>query len=256
MTEPEEKPKKPKVALPKKPDQAKGKQDKKPPAAETASTPKKSGQAKGKQAQKPPVEGAVVAPKPKSDYIPRLHKLYRERVAPDLMKKFGFTNPMLAPKLIKIVLNIGVGTLHQDPKLAESLADELKIITGQKPVFTRARKSISNFKLRQGMMVGCSVTLRQWQMYEFFDRLISIAIPRIRDFRGLGDRSFDGRGNYTFGVKEQIIFPEIDYDKVVKIHGMDITICTSARNDEEAFELLRAFGFPIRHRTPGQKEAD
>lgn len=187
-------------------------------------------------------------PVPK-DYVPRLLKLYNEQISAALQKKFGFKNVNLIPKLNKIVLNVGIGSMHSDAKLAESVAAELQLISGQKPVFRKAKQSISNFKLRQGMVVGCMVTLRWKRMYEFFDRLISYVIPRVRDFRGLSDRSFDGRGNYSFGVKEQIIFPEIDYDKVVNIHGMDITITTTARNDEEALELLKGFGFPIRQRS-------
>lgn len=182
-------------------------------------------------------------------YVPAMKKAYSEKVIPHLQKQFGFTNPMLIPHLEKITLNIGIGNLHADSKLAESIAKELSDMTGQKPVFTRAKKSISNFKLRQGMIVGCRVTLRRERMYEFLERLIGIVIPRMRDFRGLNDKSFDGRGNYTFGIKEQIVFPEIDYDKVVQIHGLDITISTSARNDEEALELLRGFGFPFKQRS-------
>ena len=190
-----------------------------------------------------------------ADYKPRLLKTYQDSIVPELKKQFGYANPMLIPKLDKIVLNVGIGTLHQDTKLAESIASEFRIVTGQQPVLTRARLSISNFKLRQGMLVGCKVTLRRFRMYEFLDRLISIVIPRIRDFRGLSDKSFDGRGNFTFGVKEQIIFPEIDYDDVVKIHGMDISLCTSARTDEEAMMLLRGFGFPFRHKPASQDAA-
>jgi len=229
--------------------------EKKPKAA-----PKPSGE-KGAKGKGKPAAGKAAAPKPEAaalpvDYKPRLLKIYRGQLAAELTKKFGYGNPNLVPAVRKVVLNVGSGTLHQDPKLAESVSDELAVISGQKPVFTRAHKSISNFKLRQGMMIGCRVTLRGWLMYEFLDRLISIAIPRIRDFRGLSDRSFDGRGNYTFGVKEQIIFPEIDYDKVVKIHGMDITIATSARNDEEAMALLSGFGFPFRRSgRGGEREA-
>jgi len=184
-----------------------------------------------------------------SDYTPRLKQVYIEQITPDLKKKFNFKNKHLIPKLDKIVLNVGIGTMHQDAKLTESVVEEIALISGQKPVLTRAKKSISNFKLREKMIVGCRVTLRCNRMYEFFDRLISVVIPRVRDFRGLSDRSFDGRGNYTFGIKEQIIFPEIDYDKVVNIHGMDITVVTTARNDEEALELLKGFGFPFYRRT-------
>lgn len=189
------------------------------------------------------------------DYTPRLKTLYDDKIVPAMQEKFSYKNPMLIPRLSKIVLNVGIGTMHQDQKLADSVQDEMKLISGLKPVMTRARKSIANFKLRQHMLVGCRVTLRKTQMYEFFDRLISIVIPRIRDFRGMSDRSFDGRGNYNFGIKEQIVFPEIDYDNVVKIHGMDISIATTARTDEEALELLRGFGFPFHRRTAEDQEA-
>lgn len=204
--------------------------------------------AKGKKSK------VEIKPIPK-DYMPRLVKKYRDQITSDLQKQFDLGNPMLVPKLEKIVLNVGDGTLHSDSKLADSVVQEIEAIAGQKPVLTRARLSISNFKLRQGMVVGCKVTLRGKIMFEFFDRLISIVIPRIRDFRGLGDKSFDGRGNYTFGVKEQIIFPEIDYDKVVQMHGMDITICTSAPNDEQAFALLKGFGFPFRQHSDSEEAA-
>lgn len=181
-------------------------------------------------------------------YEPRLQKLYGDKVVSELKKQFSIKNQMLIPNLDKIVLNVGNGTLHSDAKLAESIVSELRLISGQQPVLTKARLSISNFKLRQGMIVGCRVTLRGFRMWEFLDRLISIVIPRIRDFRGLTDKSFDGRGNYTFGIKEQIIFPEIDYDKVVKIHGMDLTICTTAKTDEEGRAILKLLGFPFRQR--------
>ncbi|MBT3231586.1 MAG: 50S ribosomal protein L5 [Calditrichaeota bacterium] len=211
--------------------------------AKGAKGSKKSGASKGKGKGK--VAKSIPLP---ADYQPRLKKMYTERVSGELEKQFEYKNKMLIPSLQKIVLNVGDGTLHSDSKLAESILQEMTTVSGQKPVLTRARLSISNFKLRQGMVVGCRVTLRSRIMYEFLDRLISIIIPRIRDFRGLSDKSFDGRGNYSFGVKEQIIFPEIDYDKVVKIHGMDITICTSASTDEEALALLSGFGFPFRRR--------
>ena len=199
---------------------------------------------KGSEKKKKPEK--VEIPALPEGYIPRLKEMYDKQVSAALNKKFSYRNANIIPKLTKIVLNVGAGTLHQDARLAESIAEELGLISGQKPVFTKAKKSISNFKLREGMTIGCCVTLRRERMYEFFDRLITYVIPRIRDFRGLSDRSFDGRGNYTFGIKEQIIFPEIDYDKVVSIHGMDITICTTAKNDEEAKELLKGFGFPFR----------
>lgn len=205
----------------------------------------------GKTTKKRKTAPKTVAPSKTAGYTSRLKDLYQKQIVKDLIKKFNYKNKMLVPRLSKIVLNVGLGTLHQDQKLADSIAEEMALMSGLKPVFTRARQSISNFKLRQGMIVGCRVTLRRNMMYEFFDRLITIVIPRVRDFRGLSDKSFDGRGNYTFGVKEQIIFPEIDYDKVLRIHGMDISISTTARTDEEALELLKGFGFPFRQR-PGE----
>ncbi|MHB1586743.1 MAG: 50S ribosomal protein L5 [Acidiferrobacteraceae bacterium] len=176
----------------------------------------------------------------------RMQEFYRERVVPDLMKKFGYGNVMQIPRLEKITLNMGVGEALADKKIMDNAVGDLERISGQKPVVTRARKSIAAFKVREGWPVGCKVTLRRARMYEFFDRLVSIAIPRIRDFRGLSFRAFDGRGNYSMGVHEQIIFPEIDYDKIDAIRGLDITITTTAKTDEEARALLAAFGFPIR----------
>jgi large subunit ribosomal protein L5 len=183
---------------------------------------------------------------------PRLKTHYRMHVRPKLQQEFGFTNPHEVPNLVKVVLNVGVGTGAKDQKLLESVVDELGAITGQKAVVNRARMSISNFGLREGAPVGVSVTLRRDRMWYFLDRLISTAIPRVRDFRGLGTRSFDGRGNYTMGIREQIIFPEINYDKVRKIHGMDITIVTTTEKDDEAFALLRELGFPFRGHVPVQ----
>jgi large subunit ribosomal protein L5 len=183
---------------------------------------------------------------------PRLKAHYDGHVRPKLQEEFGFANPHQIPALEKVVLNVGVGEASKDQKLLESVLDELGIITGQKPLMQRARKSVSNFQLREGMPVGASVTLRRDKMWYFLDRLISTAIPRVRDFRGLRTRSFDGRGNYTMGVREQIIFPEIDYDDVRKIHGMDITIVTSTDKDDEAFALLRELGFPFRGHVPVQ----
>ncbi|CUU01185.1 LSU ribosomal protein L5P [Candidatus Thermokryptus mobilis] len=180
--------------------------------------------------------------------VPRLKKLYRDVIIPEMMKKFGYKSVMQVPRLVKIVVNMGVGQATQDPKLLEMAMKELAKITGQQPVIRRAKKSISNFKLRAGMAIGCKVTLRRERMYEFLDRLINAAIPRIRDFRGLSDKSFDGRGNYTLGIKEHIIFPEINVDEVERIFGMDITIVTTAKTDEEAYELLRLFGMPFRKR--------
>ncbi|MCU0606339.1 MAG: 50S ribosomal protein L5 [Candidatus Edwardsbacteria bacterium] len=175
----------------------------------------------------------------------RLKDKYQQDVKPALIKKFGFSSPMQAPRLSKIVINMGIGEGTQDPKLVEAAAKDLAAITGQKPSVRRAKKSIANFKLRAGVPVGTMVTLRGDRMYEFFDRLVSVAIPRIRDFRGVPARSFDGRGNYTLGLKEQIIFPEINYDKVVKTFGMDVTIVTTAANDEQARELLSLMGMPF-----------
>lgn len=177
--------------------------------------------------------------------LPRLKKIYLDKVIGELSAKFGYTNVMEAPRLMKVVINMGVGEGSRDIKLLDAATNDLMQITGQKPVVTRAKKSIANFKIREGMPVGCKVTLRSNRMYEFFDRLVNIAIPRIRDFRGLSPHSFDGRGSYTFGIREQLIFPEIDLDKVVRTQGMDITIVTSAKSDEEARELLRYLGMPF-----------
>jgi large subunit ribosomal protein L5 len=182
--------------------------------------------------------------------MPRLQQHYHEHVRPRMTELFGYTNPHQVPAIEKVKINVGVGDASKNQKLLESVVDELGQITGQKAMVTRARKSISNFSLREGMPVGASVTLRSRQMYEFLDRLVSVAVPRIRDFRGLRSRSFDGRGNYTMGVKEQIIFPEIEYDRVNKIHGMDITVVTTTDRDDEALALLREMGFPFRDETP------
>jgi large subunit ribosomal protein L5 len=176
----------------------------------------------------------------------RLKDKYLKEVVPAFLKKFGYKNPMQVPRLEKIVINMGTGDAIQDAKLLDGAMQELGAITGQKPMIKRAKKAISNFKLKAGVPIACSLTLRKNKMYEFFDRLVSIAIPRIRDFRGMPTKSFDGRGNYTIGIKEQIIFPEVDYDKVAKIRGMNITICTTAKTDEESAELLKALGMPFR----------
>lgn len=183
---------------------------------------------------------------------PRLQAHYEGYVRTKLQTEFGFANPHQIPKLQKIVLNVGVGGAAKDQKLLESVVEELGLITGQKANMNRARKSISNFQLREGMPVGASVTLRRARMWFFLDRLISTAIPRIRDFRGLGTRSFDGRGNYTMGIREQIIFPEINFDDVKQIHGMDLTFVTSTQKDDEGFALLRELGFPFRGEVPVQ----
>ena len=181
-----------------------------------------------------------------ADYKPRLIDKYKNEVAPHLQKKFGYKNVHQIPRLEKISINAGVGEAIQDSKALEGAVSDITLISGQKPVITKAKKSISNFKLRQGMKIGTKVTLRKDNMWEFIDRFISIAIPRIRDFRGFSDKAFDGRGNYSLGVKEQIIFPEINVDKIDKIRGMDITFVTSANTDEEAYELLLSLGFPFK----------
>jgi len=186
---------------------------------------------------------------------PRLQRYYEEQVRAKLQEQFGFKTPMQVPKMQKIVINVGLGEATKNAKLLDSVVDEIGLITGQKAVIRRAKKAISNFGLRQGMPVGVSVTLRRVKMWEFMDRFINAAIPRIRDFRGLPTRSFDGRGNYTLGVKEQLIFPEIDYDKVAQVHGMDITFVTSADRDDEGMALLRELGMPFRGETPVQVNA-
>ncbi|MDK9700215.1 MAG: 50S ribosomal protein L5 [bacterium] len=175
-----------------------------------------------------------------------MQETYKEKVIPALMEKLKLTNPMQVPKLVKIVINVGVGKGHEEAKLLESVVGEVSSITGMKPIVTKAKKSISNFKLREGMPIGVKTTLRRTVMWEFLDRFFNLAVPRIRDFRGVSDKSFDGRGNYTLGIKEQIIFPEINYDSVEKLHGMDITFVTTALNDEHARELLRELGMPFR----------
>lgn len=181
---------------------------------------------------------------------PRLKEKYNQEIAPKLFQELALANPMQTPTIDKIVVNMGLGAANQDRKVIEQATDELSLITGQKPRINQARKSIAGFKLREGTPIGVSVTLRGRRMWEFFDRLVSVAIPRIRDFRGLNPNSFDGRGNYTFGVTEQLIFPEINFDDVSATRGMDITICTTADTNEEAKALLDAFGFPFR-RTAG-----
>ena len=193
-------------------------------------------------------KAAKTAAKPSkkpADYTPRLRKDYDERIAKAMTEKFGYKNALEVPKLEKIVINMGVGEATQDKKKVEQAAAEMQLISGQKPVITKAKKSIAQFKLREGMPIGCKVTLRRDRMFEFLDRLVTIALPRVRDFRGLNPKSFDGRGNYAMGLKEQIVFPEINYDQIEKVRGMDIIITTTARTDEEARELLRLFNFPF-----------
>jgi large subunit ribosomal protein L5 len=224
--------------------------DEKPKSEEKPKKPKGGGekQEKGKtpQAAAPKKgEKAEKQARPKEKVVARLSLTYPKEVVPTLMKRFNYKSVMQVPRLDKIAINIGVGQATQDPKLVEAAARDLEAITGQKVVITRAKKSISNFKLREKMPIGCRVTLRRHIMYEFLDRFISVSVPRIRDFRGLSDKSFDGRGNYTIGIKEHTIFPEIDVDKIAKVFGMDITFVTTAKTDQEAYELLKAFGMPF-----------
>jgi large subunit ribosomal protein L5 len=188
---------------------------------------------------------AAKKPAKAADYQPRLKSDYEERIVKAMTEKFGYKNRMEVPRLDKIVLNMGVGEATQDKKKVETAAAEMEKIAGQKPVIAKAKKSIAQFKLREGMPIGCKVTLRRDRMYEFLDRLVTIALPRVRDFRGLNAKSFDGRGNYAMGLKEQIIFPEINYDQIDKVRGMDVIITTTAKTDEEARELLRLFNFPF-----------
>jgi large subunit ribosomal protein L5 len=180
-----------------------------------------------------------------SKYTPRLRRDYDERIVEAMTEKFGYKNRLEVPKIDKIVINMGVGEGAQDKKKTETAAAEMELIAGQKPVISKAKKSIAQFKLREGMPIGVKVTLRRERMYEFLDRLVTIALPRVRDFRGLNPRSFDGRGNYAMGLKEQIVFPEINYDRIEKVRGMDIIVTTTAKTDEEARELLRLFNFPF-----------
>jgi large subunit ribosomal protein L5 len=176
----------------------------------------------------------------------RLSETYHKDLKPALTKEFSYKSPMEVPQLKKIILNMGLGEAIQNIKVLDTAMEELALIAGQRPIVTRARKSIASFKLREGMPIGCMVTLRRERMYDFFDKLVNVALPRVRDFRGLSDRSFDGRGNYTLGIKEHIIFPEIDYDKIDKIKGLNITIVTSAKTDEEGKSLLKMMGMPFR----------
>jgi large subunit ribosomal protein L5 len=229
----------------------KPKAEKQPKQAQQPDAPKK--QAGGKQAgEKPRADKKAGAPKaaaPKQSlegYTPRMRKHYEEVVRPKLIEEFGYKNPMEVPQIDKIVLNMGVGESTADSKKASVAAEDLALIAGQKPVITKARKAISQFKVRENMPIGCKVTLRKTRMYEFLDRLVTIALPRVRDFRGLNPKSFDGRGNYALGIKEHIIFPEINYDKAEAMWGMDVVITTTARTDDEARALLKHFNFPFR----------
>ncbi|HAR46706.1 MAG TPA: 50S ribosomal protein L5 [Nitrospiraceae bacterium] len=219
-----------------------------------AAVPKKAAKAPAKAAKKdakkaaPSAEAKAAAPARPKEAAPaqRLREKYLKTVVPALIKEFSYSSSMQAPKIVKIVLNVGMGEAITNAKALDHAVDELGRITGQRPVVTRAKKSIANYKLREGMPIGCSVTLRRARMYEFLDRLISAALPRIRDFKGVSPKSFDGRGNYSMGVKEQVIFPEIEIDKIDSIHGMDIAIVTTAKTDEEGRALLGHFGMPFR----------
>jgi large subunit ribosomal protein L5 len=201
---------------------------------------------KAEKAEAPKPEKVAEKPSKKpADYTPRLKADYEDRIVKAMTERFGYKNRFEVPKLEKIVINMGVGEATQDKKKVETAAAEMQAIAGQKPVITKAKKSIAQFKLREGMPIGCKVTLRRDRMFEFLDRLVTIALPRVRDFRGLNPRSFDGRGNYALGLKEQIIFPEVNYDQIDKVRGMDVIITTTAKTDEEARELLRLFNFPF-----------
>jgi large subunit ribosomal protein L5 len=211
-------------------------------AAPKAEAPKQADKAAKADA---PARSEKKASKMPADYTPRLKADYDQRIVPAMIERFGYKNKLEVPKLEKIVINMGVGEATQDKKRVETAAAEMERIAGQKPVITKAKKSIAQFKLREGMPIGCKVTLRRDRMYEFLDRLVTIALPRVRDFRGLNPKSFDGRGNYAMGLREQIIFPEINYDQIDQVRGMDVIVTTTAKTDEEARELLRLFNFPF-----------
>jgi large subunit ribosomal protein L5 len=226
----------------KKPKQAKSE-------APKGSAPKQAapkGEGKAKAAAKEGGEAKAKTPRAPSDYKPRLRAKYDQEIKAQLRDKFGYKNPMQVPTITKIVLNMGIGEGVADRKKVDNAAQDLSMIAGQKAVITKSRKSIATYKLRDGQAIGCKVTLRKQRMYDFLDRLVNIALPRIRDFRGLNPKSFDGRGNYSLGIKEHIVFPEIDFDKVTDSWGLDITVCTTARTDDEARALLTAFNFPFR----------
>jgi large subunit ribosomal protein L5 len=228
----------------KKPKQAKG--DAPKGGAKQAAPKGEAKQAKAKAPARDGAEPKAKAPRERSDYKPRLRAIYDEEIKTELREKFGYKNPMQVPTISKIVLNMGIGEGVADRKKVENAANDLSMIAGQKAVITKSRKSIATYKLRDGQAIGCKVTLRKQRMYDFLDRLVNIALPRIRDFRGLNPKSFDGRGNYSLGIKEHIIFPEIDFDKAGETWGMDVTVCTTARTDDEARALLTAFNFPFR----------
>ena len=207
---------------------------------------KKATQAKAQEAKAKGADKGEKKPRQKSDYVARLKTMYESEIRPKLTKDRGYTNPFQVPKITKIVLNMGIGEGVADRKKVDNAAGDLSLIAGQKAVITKSRKSIATYKLRDGQAIGCKVTLRKARMYDFLDRLVNIALPRVRDFRGLNPKSFDGRGNYSLGIKEYTVFPEIDFDKVTDTWGLDITVCTSARTDDEARALLTAFNFPFR----------
>jgi large subunit ribosomal protein L5 len=211
-----------------------------------AKAPKAAKPAKGEAGGAAPAPKAKAPAAPEEKVTPRMRTFYDEVVRPKMTEQFGYKNPMQVPRIEKVVLNMGIGEGVNDRKKVDAAATDLALIAGQKAVITKARKSIANFKLRDGQAIGCKVTLRKGRMYEFVDRLVNIALPRVRDFRGLNPKSFDGGGNCTIGIKEHIVFPEIDYDKAAEIWGMDITVCTTAKNDDEARALLTAFNFPFR----------
>jgi large subunit ribosomal protein L5 len=227
--------------------------------AKPAAAPKGEKPAAGAKADKPagakekaPKKGAEKAGVENANaglpenYVPRLRKHYDDVIKPEMIKKFGYKNVMQVPRISKIVLNMGIGEATQDSKLVNVAASELEKIAGQKPVLTKSRRAIAQFKIRENLAIGAKVTLRKVRMYEFLDRLVTVALPRVRDFRGLADRSFDGHGNFAMGIKEHIIFPEIDYDKIDRVWGLDVIVCTTAKTDDEARALLDAFNFPFR----------
>jgi large subunit ribosomal protein L5 len=207
---------------------------------------KKGGE--GKEAKKAPAqrEEPVAPPVVVENYVPRLLETYRNSVAPALQKRFSYQSAMQVPRLVKVTLNVGLGEATQNPKLLDAAADEIARMTGQKPIIQKSKKAIANFRLRENQRIGVTVTLRRQRMWEFLDRLMNVALPRVRDFRGVSPRAFDGRGNYTLGVREQIIFPEVDYDKVEKIRGLNVSIVTTAKTDEEGLALLTGLGMPFR----------
>ena len=218
--------------------------------AETQQTAQAKAEAKAQKKAQAQAKAAAPKeakkPRERSDYVPRLRTQFESVIRAELTKQLGYSNRMQVPKIIKVVLNMGIGEGVADRKKVDNAANDLSLIAGQKAVITKSRKSIATYKLRDGQAIGCKVTLRKARMYDFIDRLVNIALPRIRDFRGLNPKSFDGRGNYSLGIKEHIVFPEIDFDKVTDSWGLDITVCTSARSDDEARALLTAFNFPFR----------